>query len=157
MKKWVDNRFLAVLYFIPCPDSLESATRARDGMAELQKPTPGGALDLKAVQETYVSGRLPIHPRYGDGRRFRFGQTTCDIYPAPSPTEGLTPVAHIRGRRCRLTIGDVHTVTPLIEQGLYIAGSTDAIWMKQNGNFIHQFTSGDPEPKPLTTQVQETI
>lgn len=111
-------------------------------MAELPKP-----LDIAPLENAYgkKAQELPLHERFGVGRRYPFGTTNVDVFPSP-PGE-LSPIVSIRLRRGVLTVGDVQDATPTDDGGMTIIHPDGGIDVSKTGDLAMVYVAFVPIPE----------
>lgn len=105
---------------------------------------------LAQTRNVYKPEQLPSHETFGAGLRFRFGKTTCDVYPTPK-AEGATPLASIRSPRSKLSVSGLATLTlvPAEEgeafQGILLTSPRMGVWVKPNGSYQAEYNAPDDQ------------
>ncbi len=106
------------------------------------------------------------HPEWGVCLRFRFGQTTLDLFPAPAAPD-LNPAAKLKGtpnqsgKRTIVDIPDVLEVMTTAElqprqgHGLYLMSQTDEVLINSNGRFYHRHFVEPLKPQESLKPQQE--
>ena len=95
-------------------------------------------LDTSALQAAYPREDLPLHERYGEGERYKFGTTLADIYVSPPE---LTPVVQVRMVKGYLAVGDVLHVLPTEEGGLHVDHPNGACEIGKTGDLAYVYTA----------------
>jgi len=99
-------------------------------------------LDTSALHAAYPHEELPIHERYGEGERYRFGSTLADIYGNPPE---MTPVVQMRLVKGYLAVGDVLHVLPTEAGGLHVDHGNGSCEIGNTGDLAYVYTAPQPE------------
>ncbi len=108
-------------------------------------------------RKVYKPEQLPVHETFGAGLRFRFGPTTCDVYPTPK-AEGASPLASIRAPSSKLSVTRLATLTlvPAEEgeafQGILLTSPRMGVWVKPSGSYVAEYNAPDDQAQPLEQQ-----
>jgi len=107
-------------------------------------------LDTSSLQTAYPHEELPIHERYGEGERYRFGSTLADIYGNPPE---MTPVVQVRLVKGYLAVGDVLHVLPTEAGGLHVDHVNGSCEIGNTGDLAYVYTA--PKPEALLRMSQD--